>query len=602
MKIQEKEPPYSRWVIFLAGAAILFRLLLFLGRGDYLAFDEGWYLLLARSLYTGEGYSLIGIPHITLSPLFPILAGGVGSLLGSWVWGGRVVAALASGLLVLPAWAVFRRLAPPPTAFAAVILVAVLPTMAPFVAPFFIGADLWVGAEPLLHLFLFSGIALWLKAEEKEGRLSWLLSGGAFALAFLARPEAIITWGLLGLIALGLAGIRRSPRRFYGALAMGIGFFLVASPYWAYLHEVTGEWGLTGRGIHPAANVATMVSGVERGGSSSTIEDMLWTDDDSYVRRLYGLDESGLRLRSDYWGVYPQEETAVPGESPTAELGRDGLVEPTPSEGEGAASGTETGPVGDASSRKTPSFTALFTRAMGTILSPLLWLFVLLGALAPRGPGVARREIFVALSLLGTSLAIATLVAVDPRTQLFLVPLLALYAAKGFAFLDDHLEPRVKQLTTRPLFLEGLLVAMTVVWLLSVSVNRLYLGLAFGSPHHTVAQQNRQVAEELDGFLGTEEGPVASWHPGIALYADRDWRVLPFTDLAGIIRYAVASGAEVAVISAYYPPFQGEEIMETRYLILPIPPGTTEIREWVVQPVEGDTIRGLGRLEERSQR
>jgi hypothetical protein len=599
-------PPGPEWrnrVLGLAAGAILFRLLLFLGRGDYLAFDEGWYLLLARSLFTGDGYSLIGIPHITLSPLFPILAGGVGSLLGNWVWGGRVVAALASGLLVLPAWAIFRRLAPPRTAFATVILVAVLPSMAPFVVPFLIGADLWVGAEPLLHLFLFSGVALWLRADEKEDRLSWLLSGGAFALAFLARPEAIITWGLLGLAALGLAGIKRSPRRFFGALAMGIGFLLVASPYWVYLHDVTGEWGLTGRGINPAANVAKMVSGGQRGGATSTIEDMLWFDDDAYVQRLYGLDESGLRLGSDYWGVYPEEVSAAPGESPSAEIGQGLLPEPIPVEEEGAAPGAEpdTGAAGDSSGSQIPSFPALFARSMRTILSPLLWLFVLLGALAPRGPRVAKREIFVASSLLGTSLAIATLVAVDPRTQLFLVPLLAFYVARGFAFLDDLLKPRVKELTTRHRFLEGLLVAITVIWLLSISVNRLYLGLSFGSPHHIVARQNRQVAEELGPVFGLKDGPVASWHPGIAVYADRDWRVLPFTDLDGIIRYAGASGAEVAVISAYYPPFQGEEILGTRYLILPIPPGVPELREWMVLPVEGDTIRGVGRLEERSQ-
>ena len=93
---------------------------------------------------------------------------------------------------------------------------------------------------------------------------------------------------------------------------------------------------------------------------------------------------------------------------------------------------------------------------------------------------------------------------------------------------------------------------------------------------------------------------MASFHPGIAVYADRDWRVLPFTDMAGIIRYAGASGAEVAVLSAYYPPFRGEEILGTRYLILPIPQGAADIKEWVLQPVQGDSIRGLARLEGRS--
>jgi len=588
---------WQRRVLVLTLGAIALRLLLFLGRGDYLAFDEGWYLLLGRSLFTGDGYSLVGIPHITLSPLFPILAGGVGSLLGSWVWGGRLVAAIASGLLVLPLWGVFRRLAAPRTAFTAAVLVAVLPSMSPFMVPFFVGADLWVGAEPLLHLFLFTGVFLWLKALERDGVIFWFLSGGAFGLAFLARPEAIITWGLLGLATLVLAALKRAPRRLVGAAVMGVGFLLVGAPYWTYLHSVTGEWGLTGRGINPAANAAKVVSGIQRGGPSSTIEDMLWTDDDAYVRRLYGLDDSGLKLRSDYWGVHPTQVEAQPSLEPPQ------TVDPLPLGPETQISPPALSPSpaeGQASASPLPSLPALFARSMGTAFPAILWVFLFLGVLAPRGPGVARREIPVALSLVGTSLTIAVLVAVDPRTQLFLVPLLALYAAKGFAFLDDLLIHRVSKLTSRPRFLEGLLVGMTVVWLLGVSASRLYLALSYGSPHHIVAQQNRQVAEELDAFLGTEEGPVASFHPGIAVYADRDWRVLPFTDMAGIIRYAGASGAEAAVLSAYYPPFRGEEILGTRYLILPIPQGAADIQEWVLQPVQGDSIRGLARLEEKS--
>jgi hypothetical protein len=563
----------------------LLRLLLFLGRGDYLAFDEGWYLLLARSLYSGEGYSLIGIPHVTLSPLFPILAGGAGTLLGSWVWGGRVVAAIASGLLVFPAWAVFRRLAPPGTAFAGVILVTTLPSMAPFVAPFFIGADLWVGAEPLLHLFLFLGVALWLKADDEEKLIWWLLTGGAFGMAFLARPEAIITWGVLGLAALALAGWNRSSRRIVGAVAMGVGFILVATPYWSYLHSTTGEWALTGRGIRPGANAARMVSSDDRGQSTSTIENMLWADDDAYVKRLYGLDQTGLRLKSDYWGVYPTEATAL--------RGSEAMSPPAPAEAQGSQ-GSRAGGV-----QAPPSFPALYARSMRMVFPALLWIFVFLGVFAPRGPGVLRREIPATLSLLATSLAIALLVAVDPRTQLFLVPLLAFYAARGFAFLDRSLGHRVRPLTERPRFLESLLLAISVVWLLSISATPLFLGLTYGSPHHIVAGQNRQVAEELAGVMETQEGPVASWHPGIAVYADRDWRVLPFTDLSGIVRYAGASGAKVLVLSAYYPPFQGEEILGTRYLTVPVPSGAVEPKDWVLTRVSGDSIRGQGRLEER---
>jgi hypothetical protein len=236
---------------------------------------------------------------------------------------------------------------------------------------------------------------------------------------------------------------------------------------------------------------------------------------------------------------------------------------------------------------------------MGTVFPSLLWLLVTLGVLRRRPPGSWGKEAPVTLSLVGTSAAIALLVAVDPRTQLFLVPLLALYTAQGIALLEEILGPHLRRFTSRPRFLENLLVLVTLTGLLAVGLNRLFLALTYGSPHHVVATQNRQVAGELSTRPETGEGPVASWHPGIAVYADRDWRVLPFADLGGIVRFAGASGAKVAVLSAYYPPFRGELILGTRYLVLPIPEGAAGGGQWEIEPLDGDSIRGFGRLRVR---
>jgi hypothetical protein len=565
---------YARRVWLLALAAVILRFALLLGRGDYLAFDEGWYLLLARSLFTGDGYSLVGFPHTALSPLFPVLAGAVGVLVDSWVWGGRVVAAIASGLVALPAWAVFRRLAPDRTAFVAAALVAVMPSLAPFVVPFWIGADLWVGAEPLLHLFLYSGLALWLRADSNGGP-SWPGAGAAFGLAFLARPEAIITWGLLGLAALALAAVSRSPRRLYGAGLMGVAFVLVASPYWLHIHDATGQWSLTGRGVSLPA-VSARTGAPTRSRAAGSIERMLWQDDDAYREYLYGLDAGGLRLRSDYWGVQPPPP-AVGSQPRSPARARGPAPDPAPP----------------------PSSAALYLRSMGQIFPLLLWLFAILGVAAPRGRAVLRRELPVALSLVGTSLGIAFVVAVDPRTQLFLVPLLALYAARGFALAEEVVRTRFPGLGLRPRFAELLLAGTAVVWLLGISARRLQLSLSLGSPHHIVAAQNRAVAEELDALVDND-GPVASWHPAIAVYADRDWRVLPHADLPDIVRYLDDAGADVMVLSAYYPPDLGVEALNTRYLVLPVPDAGGERRSWSLRLTRGDTIRAVGVLEPAS--
>lgn len=583
--------PRREHVWLLAVAAVLLRLLLFLGRGDYLAFDEGWYLLLARSLYTGDGYSLIGVPHTALSPLFPILAGAVGVAIDSWVWGGRIVAALASGLLVLPAWAVFRRLAPPRTAFVAVALIAVLPPLAPFVAPYWIGGDLWVGAEPLLHLLLYTGIALWLKADEHGRVAPWALPGVAFGLAFLARPEAILTWGFLGLAALALAAWRRSWRRLAGAALMGLAFLVVAAPYWIYIHEVSGEWTLTGRGIRPAASAARLAGsgGAGGGGAAGTIERMLWEDDDAYAEYLYSLDPTGLRLRSGYWGIQPEipATRASEGEPPPqAPAPTDARQD---EEATGAPPATATPP---AAGGRSP--VGLFMRTLRIILPLLLWPFVILGIAQPRSRTILRRELPVSLALLGTSIAIAMAVAVDPRTQLFLVPMLAFYAARGFSLVEQEIQRRAEGTELRPGFVELGLAAIAVVWLLAINGERLYVSLAYGSPHHVVGAQNRAVAEELDALLGDDEGPIASWHPAIAVFADRDWRVLPHADLPRILRYEAVAGAEAIVLSAYYPPPLGIENLGTRYLIVPVPERTDPGQPFSIRVERGDSIRAVG--------
>ncbi|MFO7894463.1 MAG: hypothetical protein R6U63_12075 [Longimicrobiales bacterium] len=627
---------FPRPVLLIAAGAVLLRLLLLLGRGDYLAFDEGWYLLLARSLFTGDGYSLVGFPHTALSPLFPVLAGAAGAVLDSWVWGGRLVAAVASGLVVLPAWAVFRRLAPERTALVAAALVAVLPSLAPFVVPFWIGADLWVGAEPLLHLFLYTGVALWLRADEGDDGVAagdrppadsgaepgvvsgsllgspivwWLGAGAVFGLAFLARPEAIITWGLLGLVALGLAVVARSPRRLYGAALMGVGFLLLASPYWLYIHDVSGQWSLTGRGVSLAAVTAGPGAGA-RPGAARTIERMLWEDDEAYRDRLYGLDDSGLRLRSDYWGVQPdrpeQTDRPEPGREPPLQEGREPHVRKgdtaAPQGGPGAgthSAGTAAAPgaARGSTDADSPSALRLYVRSMGQILPLLLWLFVVLGAAQPRSRAVLRRELPVTLSLVGTSVAIAAVVAVDPRTQIFLVPLLALYAARGFSLVEAIVRDRWPEAPLRPGFMELLLAGTALVWLLGIDARRLYLSLSLGSPHHIVAEQNRAVAGELDALLEGDDGPVASWHPAIAVYADRDWRVLPYADLPAIVRYLDDADADAMVLSAYYPPDLGVENLNTRYLVLPVPETDGERRPWRLELIRGDTIRALGGLE-----
>src|SRR5690606_25734966 len=180
----------ARALALLTLIAIALRCLMFAGRGDYVAFDEGWYLLLARNLVAGEGYSLAGLRHTVLSPLFPVLAGAASIITADIIWAGRAVAAICAGLLVLPCWFLLRRRAGVRTAWIGCLIIIAVPTLAPFTVPFWIDWDLWVGAEPVLHLFLYGGLALALRAYDSGKPWDWALAGLSFTLAYLARPEA----------------------------------------------------------------------------------------------------------------------------------------------------------------------------------------------------------------------------------------------------------------------------------------------------------------------------------------------------------------------------------------------------------------------------
>ncbi len=595
-------------VVLLTGGAIILRLLLFLGRGSYVAFDEGWYLLLGRSLWSGEGYTLSGLPHVALSPLFPLLAGAAGRVLGDPVWAGRIVTGVASGLLVLPCWSIFRRLAPRRVAFAGVLLVAVAPSLAPFVVPYWVGWDLWVGAEPLLHLLLFSGLALLLRVWEAPRAATAAACGGVFSLAYLARPEAVGTFALVGLVAMLLSlavpllDWARGPevkRLISVAAAAVISFGVVAGPYWIYLHGELGRWTLTGR--HVTIAPAPVRTGPRSGTGERTnrIEDMLWRGDESaYVRTLYALDPSGTRLANGYWGIQPtpdqepltSELPAVDGPGQAAAI----TEAAAPSVSAPAPGADVTDP--PTASPPTDSWLRRYAAALGVVLPWYGWVFVLPGLLAPARAGARRLDLeaLVAVPLAVTSVLIVRIVAIDPRTQLFLAPLAAFYAARGALWVADAITDKwaghVRAGLPPKLLIGGLVVAM-----LTTSLADLTLSLTVGSPHHVVAEQNAAVGGAIRRT--TPEGAsVVSFHPAIALFAHRDWRVLPLEPMPRIVRYAKTQPDPVLVLSVFYPP-QVRPLEEPHYLIVPVPEDTPESERWRIDVPTGATVFAFGRLE-----
>jgi hypothetical protein len=527
---------------------------------------------------------------VALSPLFPFLAGGAARVLGDTVWAGRIVAAVASGLLVVPCWFVFRRLAEERVARLAAVFVVVLPSLAPFVVPYWIGWDLWVGAEPLLHLFLFSGVALFLRAWETRDVASAAACGGAFALAYLARPEAVGVFAITGALAAGLSvlpGLRKDAEqarpgaRPLGFAVCALAFVVVAGPYWVYLHGTLDRWTLTGRWVEVAPALAAPPRAASEGGNR--VEDMLWGGDDSeYVRALYSLDASGTRLANGYWGV-PDPATAAPPAPPTpaapapaatpAEESPTVVLERTESETAAAGRPAQTGAAAS-------SWLWRYAAALGIVVPWYLWLFVLPGLLAPLKGRRFDLELLVAVPLGVASILIVRIVAVDPRTQLFIAPLVAFYAARGVLLVSD-LVARRSSAQVRDGLVPKALAGGLALALLATSLIRLTLSLTVGSPHHVVAGENAATGRAI-ARTAPEDATVMSHHPALALWADRDWRVLPAEPLDRIVTYARTQPQPYLVLSIFHPP-ELRPLEEPHYLIVPVPTDLPDGEGWRVQ-------------------
>jgi hypothetical protein len=323
---------------------------------------------------------------------------------------------------------------------------------------------------------------------------------------------------------------------------------------------------------------------------------MLWEDDQrSYMYSLYALDASATRMSSAYWGIPATD--VIPAAAFAPQLASDDSDQPA------APAAPAAGPAPLA--RERPGATpqplgrwSLYARALAIAVPWYLWPFIGLGLFGARRAW--RDELLVTAPLLLTSVAIARVVAADPRTQLFVAPLAAYYAARGIRRLGVLADRAMRRRAVRPGvlrrgFIGTAMAAILVFLLVATEVRWVYLGLSLGSPHHLVGTANRRMGEALREIVPADE-PVMSWHPAIALYARRDWRVLPHAAFDKVVRYANATGTEYLVISQYYPPqgLLGE--LPREHVVLHVPHGAAAAGGWQIELIGGGDTHVFGRV------
>ncbi len=514
------------WLVALGALAV--RLLLLVARGDYIVYDEGYYLLLERSLRAGAGFSLNGLPHVALSPLQPLLVAAL-SLLGlPDLWASRLLGAICGALMVFPVALLAERAGGSRAALPAALVTAVSPALMSFV-PFFPGQswNLYFGSEPLFLLLAFSAVECAARAESGSS-VWWAASGALAASAFLTRLEGAVLGGMLAVVVAARLLWKRSDARAWSRLGIAAAAgALVAAPYLVYLHGELGRWALSGR-VQSASRASDAVEtpsaaqGARTGGQ--VLNAFVWQGEpDAFLRALYALDANGTRMASQYWGVR-QDTAPVPKPGARAPASAAGPFDWTP-----AAPAARRGAV----------------RVWWDGITAVVpwWLGVI--ALA----GVAASSVAALVWILPLAVCAvlpSALTYVEPRSLLPLAPLAAVYAAAALVKLQARLAERLPLRAAQAL---PVAVALGVVWPAARDGARAW-GQA--TPLQQVASARRAVGEYLAQHLPAD-AVVMSWHPAVAIWARRDWRVLPYDSFERIARYAGREGAAAIVFSRFEP-------------------------------------------------
>ncbi len=178
-------------------AAFLLRLELTHSLPRMVKWDESDYLLLGRSLVTGQGYTT-GFeqeiqPH---PPLFPLIIGAIYLAVGDLEKSSDIAYTLFGGLMLLPIFVLARRIYGYPTAYLAAILLGIYPVLT--VVGLYWGTML----EPLYIFLLFGALVTWLIGMEERRPWMMAVAGMMFATGFLTRPEPVVYFGIFLLVSL----------------------------------------------------------------------------------------------------------------------------------------------------------------------------------------------------------------------------------------------------------------------------------------------------------------------------------------------------------------------------------------------------------------
>ena len=250
-------PRVLGWLLIsLIGVALLVRLVWIWRYGLVIENESTQYARIAQSLAEGSGFvGTLGDRQTLAPPLFPVLIVFLAPFAGGEELAGRLISCFSGLLLIFAAFEIARHIAGRHAGIAAAGIVGGHAVAIGFSAAGY--------GEGLYFALLFSATALLLRAIQQPSVVSWLVTGVAYGLAYLTRPETVAYFALalvFGAIMLGRGNTIFQTGRLLAIATLA--FAILAAPYVWWLSSNSGYFRLEGKSIFTGIVAESMSQGM----------------------------------------------------------------------------------------------------------------------------------------------------------------------------------------------------------------------------------------------------------------------------------------------------------------------------------------------------